>query len=286
MARKRSTNRALPSDQIFWPGVSTHDWYWYGEEFNMMHHTMRATARSFEHDAQPVRAVPTLLANAGAAPVEADGPGQIAVTRPLRVLLADDHRMILEMFAMFLTTSAGMEVVTAQSFDEAAALMQASGPYDVVLLDLTMPGMNGIAGLKRAMRLNEGHPVAIITGNPGQRMLQEIMATGAAGVILKTTAARSLTNAIQFIHSGERYLPLELMCTISEPNPVVRNGQLSDKEMDVLAELAAGKPNKEIAKALDLAEPTVKMHVTAICRKIGAQNRTQAVVLARDLGLV
>jgi two-component system, NarL family, nitrate/nitrite response regulator NarL len=156
----------------------------------------------------------------------------------------------------------------------------------VVLLDLNMPGMNGIAGLKRAIRLNEGRPVAIITSNPGPRMLQEIMGAGAAGVILKTTPARSLGNAIQFIHAGERYLPMELMYGASEPNPVLRNGQLSDKEADVLGHLAEGKPNKEIAKALDLAEPTVKMHVTAICRKIGAQNRTQAVVLARDLGLV
>lgn len=233
----------------------------------------------------PTPITPFVAGTRGGGQIEAQTGAQ-AGARAIRVLLADDHRMILEMFAMFLTGSAGMEVVTAQSFDEAAAVMQESGPFDVVLLDLTMPGMNGIAGLKRAMRLNQGKPVAIITGNPGPRMLQEIMATGAAGVILKTTAARSLTNAIQFIHAGERYLPLELMRAVAEPAPVLRNGQLSEKEMDVLVELAAGKPNKEIAKALDLAEPTVKMHVTAICRKIGAQNRTQAVVLARDLGLV
>ena len=205
---------------------------------------------------------------------------------PLRVLLADDHRMILDMFSMFLTSTAGMEVTTASSFDDAAALLQDNGPFDVVLLDLNMPGMNGIAGLKRALRLNEGRPVAIITSNPSARMLQEIMGNGSAGVILKTTPARSLCNAIRFIHAGERYLPMDLMAAPSEPNPVLRNGQLSDKEADVLGQLAEGKPNKEIAKALDLAEPTVKMHVTAICRKIGAQNRTQAVVMARDLGLI
>lgn len=204
----------------------------------------------------------------------------------LRVLLADDHRMILDMFSMFLTSTAGMDVVTAQSFDEAAGLLQAEGPFDVVLLDLNMPGMGGIAGLKRAIRLNAGNPVAIITSNPGPRMLQEIMSNGAAGVILKTTPARSLCNAIQFIHAGERYLPMDVLCAPAEQNAVLANGQLSDKETDVLRQLARGKPNKEIAKALDLAEPTVKMHVTAICRKIGALNRTQAVVMARDLGLV
>jgi DNA-binding NarL/FixJ family response regulator len=211
-------------------------------------------------------------------------------TRPqasmLRVLLADDHRMILEMFSLFLTESAGMDVTTAQSFDEAAQLIQSEGPYDVVLLDLNMPGMNGVMGLKRAIRLNEGNPVAIITGSATPRMLQEIMNAGSAGIVLKTTPVRSLANAIRFIQSGERYLPMELMQAQAMPNPVVKNGQLSDKEMEVLSYLAEGKPNKEIANELNLAEPTVKMHVTAICRKIGAQNRTQAVVMARDLGLV
>jgi two-component system, NarL family, nitrate/nitrite response regulator NarL len=203
----------------------------------------------------------------------------------LRVLLADDHRMILDVFAMFLSESAGMDVTTADSFDEAALVIQKEGPFDVVLLDLNMPGMNGIAGLKRALRLNEGSPVAIITSNPTPRMLQEIMSAGAAGVILKTTPARSLANAIQFINSGERYLPLELISAQSQPQPALRNGQLSDKEMEVLTYLAEGKANKEIANELDLAEPTVKMHVTAICRKLGAHNRTHAVVLARDLGI-
>lgn len=214
------------------------------------------------------------------------GTAHLSLAQPIRLLLADDHRMILEVFSMFLRDQVGMDVTSVQSFDEAAQLMQQDGPFDVVLLDLNMPGMHGIAGLKRALRMNGGNPVAIITGNPTPRMLDEILQTEAAGVILKTTPARSLANAIQFIHAGERYLPLELMRSAAEPAPMAGGGQLSGKEMDVLLQLAEGKPNKEIAKALDLAEPTVKMHLTAICRKIGAQNRTQAVVMARDLGLV
>lgn len=214
------------------------------------------------------------------------GTAHLSLAQPIRVLLADDHRMILEVFSMFLRDQAGMDVTSVQSFDEAAQVIQQDGPFDVVLLDLNMPGMHGIAGLKRALRLNGGNPVAIITGNPTPRMLDEILQTEAAGVILKTTPARSLANAIQFIHAGERYLPLELMRSAADPAPMLGGGQLSGKEMDVLLQLAEGKPNKEIAKTLDLAEPTVKMHLTAICRKIGAQNRTQAVVMARDLGLV
>jgi two-component system, NarL family, nitrate/nitrite response regulator NarL len=223
--------------------------------------------------------------NTARADLENNKATTIVAQPRLRVLLADDHRMILDVFAMFLSNSAGMDVTTTDSFDEAALVIQREGPFDVVLLDLNMPGMNGIAGLKRALRLNEGNPVAIITSNPTPRMLQEIMSAGSAGVILKTTPARSLANAIQFINSGERYLPLELISAQSQPQPALRNGQLSDKEMEVLTYLAEGKANKEIANELDLAEPTVKMHVTAICRKLGAHNRTHAVVLARDLGI-
>lgn len=204
----------------------------------------------------------------------------------IRVLLADDHRMVVDMFQLFLTDSAGMSVRVAESFDDAAQILQAEGSFDVVLLDLNMPGMNGVAGLKRAMRLNDGKPVSILTGNTTPRMMQEIMASGAAGIVLKTTPLRSLANAIRFMHSGERYLPMELIKTQAKPASGSRQGNLTDKEMDVLTQLAEGKSNKEIANELQMAEATVKMHVTGICRKIGANNRTRAVIMAKEMGLV
>jgi two-component system, NarL family, nitrate/nitrite response regulator NarL len=204
---------------------------------------------------------------------------------PLRVLIADDHEMVLDMFAMYLSSAAGMDVVTARDLDEADAQIVSQGPFDVVLLDLNMPGMNGVVGLRRAIKHNQGRPVGIITGSPTPRMQEEILQAGAAGIVLKTTAARSLANAIRFMHSGEFYLPLELMRQPSPAQREVRNGKLSEKEMSVLQFLAEGKQNKEIANELQLAEPTVKMHVTSICRKLGAQNRTQAVIMARDLGI-
>jgi DNA-binding NarL/FixJ family response regulator len=204
----------------------------------------------------------------------------------LNVLIVDDHEMVLEMFAMYLEGSADMNVTTARHLDEGLDKIAEHGPFDVVLLDLNMPGMNGISGLRRAIKANDGKPVAIITGSPSPRMLDEIMNSGAAGIILKTTAVRSLANAIRFMHSGEHYMPLELVRERQVASRTVRHGQLSEKEMTVLSFLAQGKQNKEIANDLQLAEPTVKMHVTSICRKLGAQNRTQAVIMARDLGLV
>jgi two-component system, NarL family, nitrate/nitrite response regulator NarL len=210
---------------------------------------------------------------------------QQPIAEALRVLIADDHEMILGMFELYLSEVIGMQVTTARDLDEADALIKSKGPFDVVLLDLNMPGMNGIAGLRRAIKHNQGKPVSIITGNPTKRMQDEIMQAGAAGIVLKTTAVRSLANAIRFMHAGEVYLPMELMRQQPATGPEAQRGKLTEKELAVLQYLTEGRQNKEIANELQLAEPTIKMHVTAICRKLGAKNRTQAVVMARDLGM-
>jgi two-component system nitrate/nitrite response regulator NarL len=206
--------------------------------------------------------------------------------QPIRVLLADDHEMVLDIFALFLSGRGEMEIDTAKTLDDAIVILGEKGPFDAVLLDLNMPGMNGIAGLKRAIKVNGGKPVAILTGSVAPRMVDEIMAAGAAGIVLKSTAARSLANAIRFMVAGEQYLPMELVRDRQAGPKSFGNVQISEREMSVLAYLVEGKQNKEIANELKLAEPTIKMHVTAICRKLGAQNRTQAVVIARDMGLV
>jgi two-component system, NarL family, nitrate/nitrite response regulator NarL len=209
-----------------------------------------------------------------------------SATGTIRILIADDHEMVLDVFAMYLSSAPDLEVTTAKTLDEALEHIEAAGPFDVVLLDLNMPGMNGVTGLRRAIRSNTGKPVAIITGNPTPRMLDEIMNAGSSGIVLKTTGVRSLANAIRFMHAGEHYMPLELVRERHNAGRQTKNGRLSDKEMLVLSYLAEGKQNKEIANDLKLAEPTIKMHVTSICKKLTASNRTQAVIVARDLGLI
>lgn len=212
--------------------------------------------------------------------------GNGAGANKIRILIADDHEMVLDVFAMYLSSAPDIEVTTAKTLDEALEHIQDAGPYDVVLLDLNMPGMNGVSGLRRAIRSNGTKPVAIITGNPTPRMLDEIMNAGSSGIVLKTTGVRSLANAIRFMNAGEHYMPLELVRERHNAGRTTKNGRLSDKEMMVLSYLAEGKQNKEIANDLKLAEPTIKMHVTSICKKLSATNRTQAVIVARDLGLI
>lgn len=203
----------------------------------------------------------------------------------ISVLIADDHGMILDILSLYLSAQNDILVKTAADVESAAELLKKDGGFDVVLLDYNMPGMHGLKGLDRIMRANEPKPVAILTGNPTRRMMDEALEAGAAGILPKTMPAKSLANAIRFIHAGETYMPLSLMR--DELNSSSSSGgPLSAREMTVLAFLGEGKQNKEIANELDLSEATIKMHVKSICKKLDANNRTHAVINARDMGLL
>jgi two-component system, NarL family, nitrate/nitrite response regulator NarL len=202
-----------------------------------------------------------------------------------RVLIADDHEMLLDVFSIYLSNAGDYQVSTVKTFDDAVVLLQGEEKFDVVLLDWNMPGMHGINGLKRALQICDSKPVGIITGDPSPKMIDEAVSSGAAAVILKSSGVRTLLNALNVVCSGDRYLPFELIMnrqTVKEDG----SDKLTPRELLILRDLARGKRNKEICHEHKLAMPTVKMHVSAILRKLSASNRLHAIVLARDLGLV
>jgi DNA-binding NarL/FixJ family response regulator len=202
----------------------------------------------------------------------------------MRVLIADDHELLRDVLRSYLETEGDFEVETVADLPAALDAMEAGPRFDLVLLDYAMPGMDGFAGLERAIATGEGTPVALMSGMAPAGVADRILACGAAGYFPKTLAARSVVNAIRFMAAGETYLPLDLMR--SSPPELDNDAGLTPRESQVLAGLCAGLANKEIARDLDLREPTIKLHVKVICRKLGARNRTHAAMIARERALV
>lgn len=201
----------------------------------------------------------------------------------MRVLIADDHELLRDVLQSYLEAGGGFEVETVADLDEALAAMDSDGPFDLVLLDYAMPAMNGFSGLERAIAANGGRPVALMSGLAPPGVADKILSVGAAGFLPKTLPAKSVVNAIRFMAAGEVYMPIDIARPPS--NKAATDGRLSPREREVLAGLCAGHANKEIARDLNLREPTIKLHVKLICRKLGARNRTHAAMIAREQAL-
>ncbi|MCX7371235.1 MAG: response regulator transcription factor [Alphaproteobacteria bacterium] len=203
----------------------------------------------------------------------------------MRVLIADDHDLLRDTLDLWFQRE-GITVSPARDLASALAVIAAEPAFDLILLDYGMPGMDGLAGLARALAAGKGARVALISGVAPREVAEQALAQGAAGFLPKTLPARSLVNAVRFMAMGEQYAPIGFMKAGAEappPNPLA--DKLSPREIQVLRHLSAGKANKEIAIALGIQEPTVKLHMKTLYRKIGAHNRTQAALIAKEHGL-
>lgn len=203
----------------------------------------------------------------------------------MRILLADDHDMVRETISAYLQSEGGATVTSAVDLPGALGEIADNGPYDLVLLDYNMPGMNGLAGLGTALEANGGKGVAILSGSAPARTAKEALDAGAIGFIPKTMGAQSLLNAVCFMSAGEIYVPVELMRKEAEAPSHPLADKLSPREIEVLDGLCRGLSNKEIARELELQEVTIKLHVRTLCRKLDAKNRTQAALTAKEAGL-
>ena len=203
----------------------------------------------------------------------------------MRVLIADDHDLLRDTLVMYLEGQGGIETAAVGNFADACVRIAADDPYDLVLLDYNMPGMNGLAGLRTAIAMGGGQRVALISGEATRQIAEDALEAGAAGFVPKSLPAKSLVNAVRFMAMGEQYAPIDFMTAVEEKvaNPLAE--KLTARELQVLQGLTEGKSNKEIARDLDIQEPTVKLHVKTLYRKVGAANRTQAAMIAREAGL-
>lgn len=209
---------------------------------------------------------------------------------PIRVLVADDHPVVREGLVMLLGCQDGFEVVgEASDGEEAVARTIATSP-DVVLLDLEMPRVDGIAALTR-LRVDapEVRVIVFTAFDTDERIFAAVRA-GAKGYLLKGAPRGELFDAIRAVYAGETLLqPLvasKLLARVSEEASRAPVETLTPREQEVLGYLAKGLQNGEIARQLGIRERTVKFHVSSILTKLDVTNRTEAVAVAGRLGLV
>lgn len=203
----------------------------------------------------------------------------------MRVLIADDHDLLRDTLDLWFRQEK-IDVTPARDLPSAMAAVAAADPFDLILLDFGMPGMNGLDGLRVALADGKGARVALMSGIAPREVAEQALEMGAAGFLPKTLPAKSLVNAVRFMAMGEQYAPIDFMTAAPEVTPVNPLAEkLSPREVQVLKGLCEGKANKEIARDLGIQEPTVKLHMKTLYRKIGAHNRTQAAMIAKEAGL-
>jgi len=200
----------------------------------------------------------------------------------IRVLIADDHPVVRQGLRTFLDLQDDITVV-GESADGASCVDDADRLRpDVILLDLRMPGTDGVAAL-HALQDNPARVLVVTSYTEPSAVLPAVRA-GAAGYVYKDVDPPALAAAIRSVHAGHVLLHPDVVRLLAAED--ARPAELTARERDVLAELARGRSNREIARALRLSEKTVKTHVSAILGKLGVQDRTQAALHAVRTGLV
>jgi DNA-binding NarL/FixJ family response regulator len=219
----------------------------------------------------------------------------------IRVLLADDHQLVRSGFRVILELEDDIDVVGEASDGRQAVDLARRIAPDVVLMDVEMPGMDGLEAT-RQITASDGPAVLILTTFDRDEYLFAALQAGASGFLLKNGTPEALTDAVRVLARGDALLAPEITGRViaafarpgdgTAPNgsgvgPDARRlAELTPREHEVLVALAGGATNAEIATALQLGETTVKTHVSRVLMKLGARDRTQAVVFAYELGVV
>jgi DNA-binding NarL/FixJ family response regulator len=208
----------------------------------------------------------------------------------MQILLADDHHLVRDTLEALLKDSFDdADVLHAASLSEAVAVAKKVKDLDAVLLDLRMPGMNGLAGLSAIRHECPDVPVVILSGDEHPDTVRASLQAGAAGFIPKTMHGAAMLNALRLVLSGARYIP-DLTLSFSDAqegdqaSPPGQTVGLTRREREILRHLTTGLQNKEIARQLGIESVTVSLHLRSIYKKLNVSNRTQAVRLAMELG--
>ena len=212
------------------------------------------------------------------------------MAEPIRVLIVDDHAVVREGLQAFLELQEGIEVAGQAADGEDAVEAAERLRPNVILMDLVMPRLDGVAAMRSLRESVPDARVIVLTSFLDDDKLLPALRAGAAGYLLKNAEPREVARAVRAAHAGEALLDpvvaarlVETLATAGADEPLDR---LTPREREVLALIGLGFPNKRIARELGLSEKTVKTHVGHVLAKLGVGDRTQAAVVAVRAGLV
>lgn len=213
----------------------------------------------------------------------------------MRILVADDHALFREGLRYILKDlSDDVEVIEAETRAEASRILEDGQTVDVVLMDLNMPGMDGLGSLKEFVECFPDKQVVVLSASEERSDVRRALGFGAKGYIPKSSSREVMVSALRLVLSGGTYLPPFLLqdgpesaasgaSAATNGDAGAGNAGLTPRQQEVLNCLALGKSNKEIARQLGLAEGTVKIHIAGILKALKVNNRTQAVIAAGKL---
>jgi two-component system, NarL family, nitrate/nitrite response regulator NarL len=213
----------------------------------------------------------------------------------VKALIVDDHQMVREILSRYFA-EIDVSVIEAEDFVSAFAAITRQPEFDLILLDIRMPGVDGFTTLATLRRLFPALRIAILSGSVDVMDMRRAAEGGAVGYLPKSMDRQPLVNALRLLISGEKFFPTNLFEATEKPAylqelPAWSSNsfgtvELTSRQKAVLNEVAKGMSNREIGKALGISEITVKIHVHSICQKLAVRNRMQAVQRGRSLGLL
>ena len=205
----------------------------------------------------------------------------MSLRTPIRVMLVDDHAVVLEGLSMVLSRFDDIDLVGMASGGEEAIARAAELRPDVVLVDLSMPGVDGVEATRRIRADHPDIKVLALTAFLEHRLVTDVFDAGATGYLLKSASGGELAAAVRTIASGGTIMANGVLSMLATPSDSIGD-DLTPRELDVLQHLTNGLSNKHIATELGLSPGTVRIHVSSILAKLRVDNRTAAAMLAHD----
>ncbi len=209
----------------------------------------------------------------------------------MKILLADDHPMVRDgMKSLLRKLDDHVSIYEAQDYNDAFRIAGTHADLDLVLLDLYMPGMPGLDGIRMFRERHPGMVMVVMSAADEPEDIQRIMALGALGYILKSSTSQLILSALQLVLAGGVYMPTQNLVerksgATARIDPNQKLAALTQRQLSVLKELVSGKSNHQIAEKLQVTEGTVKIHLTSIFRILKVNNRTEALLAAQRMGI-